>query len=240
MHATEPKPRCVHGAGRSPRAELGPATAWRWSEPVRVFAHQTARSLHGRSDVLPALVQRMLRQAWRPRRAPAARSATSGPSRSAWTTTKPRSSGAECSATRFGFAPSASSRANSTVSRSASMSRSAIRSRASGTSWSRRKCSPSPASPCRRRGTARSRRTSPRSCTRTRCRARNNGNRAKGNDTCACRSRPGLRHGPESQSTMHVLRRRAGVGGRRARCRCDAAVAEAHGAAAPIERRHMP
>ena len=43
-------------------------TAWLWSEQVGVMSHQTALSLHGLSDVLPAQVHITLPAAWRKRR----------------------------------------------------------------------------------------------------------------------------------------------------------------------------
>jgi predicted transcriptional regulator of viral defense system len=43
-------------------------TAWLWSEQVGVISHQTALSLHGLSDVLPAHVHLTLPDAWRRRR----------------------------------------------------------------------------------------------------------------------------------------------------------------------------
>lgn len=43
-------------------------TAWLWSEHVGVFSHQTALSLHGLSDVLPAHIHLTLPAAWRARR----------------------------------------------------------------------------------------------------------------------------------------------------------------------------
>jgi len=69
-------------AGRVTRAQRGiyrlvhfPAaeheelvTAWLWSEQVGVISHQTALSLHGLSDVLPAQVHLTLPDAWRQRR----------------------------------------------------------------------------------------------------------------------------------------------------------------------------
>jgi predicted transcriptional regulator of viral defense system len=69
-------------AGRVTRAQRGiyrlfhfPAseheelvTAWLWSEQVGVISHQTALSLHGLSDVLPAQVHLTLPEAWRRRR----------------------------------------------------------------------------------------------------------------------------------------------------------------------------
>ncbi len=42
--------------------------AWLWSERVGVISHQTALSLHGLSDVLPAKVHLTLPTAWRRRR----------------------------------------------------------------------------------------------------------------------------------------------------------------------------
>lgn len=48
------------------REEL--VTAWLWSEQAGVISHQTALSLHGLSDVLPAHVQLTLPEAWRRRR----------------------------------------------------------------------------------------------------------------------------------------------------------------------------
>lgn len=69
-------------AGRVTRAQRGiyrlvhfPAseheelvTAWLWSEQAGVLSHQTALSLHGLSDVLPAQVHLTLPEAWRRRR----------------------------------------------------------------------------------------------------------------------------------------------------------------------------
>jgi predicted transcriptional regulator of viral defense system len=43
-------------------------TAWLWSEQAGVISHQTALSLHGLSDVLPAQVHLTLPDAWRRRR----------------------------------------------------------------------------------------------------------------------------------------------------------------------------
>jgi predicted transcriptional regulator of viral defense system len=43
-------------------------TAWLWSEQAGVLSHQTALSLHGLSDVLPAQVHLTLPDAWRRRR----------------------------------------------------------------------------------------------------------------------------------------------------------------------------
>jgi predicted transcriptional regulator of viral defense system len=43
-------------------------TAWLWSEQAAVITHQTALSLHGLSDVLPAQVHLTLPAAWRKRR----------------------------------------------------------------------------------------------------------------------------------------------------------------------------
>jgi len=43
-------------------------TAWLWSEQAGVISHQTALSLHGLSDVLPAQVHLTLPAAWRHRR----------------------------------------------------------------------------------------------------------------------------------------------------------------------------
>jgi predicted transcriptional regulator of viral defense system len=43
-------------------------TAWLWSEQAGVISHQTALSLHGISDVLPAQVHLTLPAAWRKRR----------------------------------------------------------------------------------------------------------------------------------------------------------------------------
>ncbi len=43
-------------------------TAWLWSEQAGVLSHQTALSLHGLSDVLPAQVHLTLPNAWRGRR----------------------------------------------------------------------------------------------------------------------------------------------------------------------------
>ncbi|MEQ1632984.1 MAG: type IV toxin-antitoxin system AbiEi family antitoxin domain-containing protein [Planctomycetota bacterium] len=48
------------------REEL--VTAWLWSEQAGVVSHQTALSLHGLSDVLPAQVHLTLPVAWRRRR----------------------------------------------------------------------------------------------------------------------------------------------------------------------------
>ena len=42
--------------------------AWLWSDRAGVFSHQTALSLHGLSDVLPAQVHLTLPRAWRRRR----------------------------------------------------------------------------------------------------------------------------------------------------------------------------
>ncbi len=42
--------------------------AWLWSEQAGVISHQTALSLHGLSDVLPAQVHLTLPAAWRKRR----------------------------------------------------------------------------------------------------------------------------------------------------------------------------
>jgi predicted transcriptional regulator of viral defense system len=42
--------------------------AWLWSDRVGVISHQTALSLHGLSDVLPAKVHLTLPSAWRRRR----------------------------------------------------------------------------------------------------------------------------------------------------------------------------
>ena len=42
-------------------------TAWLWSEQAGVVSHQTALSLHGLSDVLPAQVHLTLPDAWRRR-----------------------------------------------------------------------------------------------------------------------------------------------------------------------------
>jgi predicted transcriptional regulator of viral defense system len=69
-------------AGRVTRAQRGiyrlvhfPAsehedlvTGWLWSEQAGVLSHQTALSLHGLSDVLPAQVHLTLPKAWLPRR----------------------------------------------------------------------------------------------------------------------------------------------------------------------------
>lgn len=43
-------------------------TPWLWSEQAGVISHQTALSLHGLSDVLPAQVHLTLPEAWRRRR----------------------------------------------------------------------------------------------------------------------------------------------------------------------------
>lgn len=43
-------------------------TAWLWSEQAGVLSHQTALSLHGLSDVLPAQVHLTLPETWRRRR----------------------------------------------------------------------------------------------------------------------------------------------------------------------------
>jgi predicted transcriptional regulator of viral defense system len=43
-------------------------TAWLWSDRAGVISHQTALSLHGLSDVLPAQVHLTLPEAWRRRR----------------------------------------------------------------------------------------------------------------------------------------------------------------------------
>ena len=43
-------------------------TAWLWSEQAGVLSHQTALSLHGLSDVMPAQVHLTLPAAWRQRR----------------------------------------------------------------------------------------------------------------------------------------------------------------------------
>jgi predicted transcriptional regulator of viral defense system len=43
-------------------------TAWLWSEQAGVISHQTALSLHGLSDVLPAQVHLTLPAAWKKRR----------------------------------------------------------------------------------------------------------------------------------------------------------------------------
>jgi predicted transcriptional regulator of viral defense system len=43
-------------------------TAWLWSEQAGVISHQTALSLHGLSDVLPAQIHLTLPEAWRHRR----------------------------------------------------------------------------------------------------------------------------------------------------------------------------
>jgi predicted transcriptional regulator of viral defense system len=43
-------------------------TAWLWSEQVGVISHQTALSLHGLSDILPAQVHLTLPEAWQQRR----------------------------------------------------------------------------------------------------------------------------------------------------------------------------
>ena len=87
-------------------------------------------------------------------------------------TITPGSRTQRCSTPGSAFEPSASSPARCTASPSWSMSRSAIRSSANPTSWWRKTSWRSPASRCRRCGSTPSRRTSPRSCTRTRCRAR--------------------------------------------------------------------
>src|SRR5688572_272734 len=42
--------------------------AWLWSEQAGVLSHQTALSLHGLSDVLPAQIHLTLPAAWRRRR----------------------------------------------------------------------------------------------------------------------------------------------------------------------------
>jgi len=42
--------------------------AWLWSERAAVVSHQSALSLHGLSDALPARVHLTLPSAWRPRR----------------------------------------------------------------------------------------------------------------------------------------------------------------------------
>lgn len=42
--------------------------AWLWSEQAGVLSHQTALSLHGLSDVLPAQIHLTLPQSWRQRR----------------------------------------------------------------------------------------------------------------------------------------------------------------------------
>lgn len=42
--------------------------AWLWSERLGVLSHQTALSLHGLSDILPAHVHLTLPEAWRTRR----------------------------------------------------------------------------------------------------------------------------------------------------------------------------
>lgn len=57
--------RLVHFPA-SDHEELVPA--WLWSEQAGVFSHQTALSLHGLSDVLPAQVHLTLPEAWRRRR----------------------------------------------------------------------------------------------------------------------------------------------------------------------------
>ena len=44
------------------------AVVWLWSERAGVFSHQTALSLHGLSDVLPAQIHLTLPAAWRRRR----------------------------------------------------------------------------------------------------------------------------------------------------------------------------
>jgi predicted transcriptional regulator of viral defense system len=52
-----------------PAAEHGElVTTWLWSEQAGVISHQTALSLHGLSDVLPAQVHLTLPAAWRHRR----------------------------------------------------------------------------------------------------------------------------------------------------------------------------
>ncbi len=43
-------------------------TAWLWSEQAGIISHQTALSLHGLSDVLPAQIHLTLPSAWRHRR----------------------------------------------------------------------------------------------------------------------------------------------------------------------------
>ena len=43
-------------------------TAWLWSDQMGVVSHQTALSLHGLSDVLPAQVHLTLPEVWRRRR----------------------------------------------------------------------------------------------------------------------------------------------------------------------------
>jgi predicted transcriptional regulator of viral defense system len=43
-------------------------TAWLWSEQVGVISHQTALSMHGLSDVLPAQIHLTLPAAWSKRR----------------------------------------------------------------------------------------------------------------------------------------------------------------------------
>jgi len=43
-------------------------TAWLWSEQAGVISHQTALSLHGLSDVLPAQAHLTLPAAWSKRR----------------------------------------------------------------------------------------------------------------------------------------------------------------------------
>jgi len=57
--------RLVHFPGAE-HEEL--VTAWLWSEQAGVLSHQTALSLHGLSDVLPAQVHLTLPAAWRRRR----------------------------------------------------------------------------------------------------------------------------------------------------------------------------
>ena len=44
------------------------AVIWLWSDSVAVFSHETALSLHGLSDVLPAQVHLTLPAAWSKRR----------------------------------------------------------------------------------------------------------------------------------------------------------------------------
>jgi predicted transcriptional regulator of viral defense system len=43
-------------------------TAWLWADATGVFSHQTALSLHGLSDSLPAQIHLTLSTAWQPRR----------------------------------------------------------------------------------------------------------------------------------------------------------------------------
>ncbi len=57
--------RLVHFPGGE-HEEL--VTAWLWSGQAGVISHQTALSLHGLSDVLPAQIHLTLPAAWRPRR----------------------------------------------------------------------------------------------------------------------------------------------------------------------------